>query len=301
MTDRDSINQSTKPPDFLEADRESDNQLLSEKYKKEYSSSLFLNYVSASYKVLMYAGVVVLASWLSYQQGKVDGRGEANLTEINSDNESTVIVPDDPGGLKIPNQDLTIYESGKDEETPEEEQINQTIPSPDAPIMRAEPENEISQSEINQIMEDLSDNKNNQVTDDPEPKKETEEIAVDDQSNNEIAVDDQNNAEEENFVANIAEDLRSVSPSEAIVYRIQLASLTSKIIADNEMLKIQNKLANVLADLELKIYPVEIEGRGTYFRIQAGPINTSKEAKNLCNEIIRLQEKCFVVNLGQVE
>ena len=110
MTDRDSINQSTKPPDFLEADRESDNQLLSEKYKKEYSSSLFLNYVSASYKVLMYAGVVVLASWLSYQQGKVDGRGEANLTEINSDNESTVIVPDDPGGLKIPNQDLTIYE-----------------------------------------------------------------------------------------------------------------------------------------------------------------------------------------------
>ena len=63
----------------------------------------------------------------------------------------------------------------------------------------------------------------------------------------------------------------------------------------------KDKFSNVLNDFELKIYPVNIEGKGMYYRIQAGPIKTSDEAKNLCNELTRLQKKCFVVNLGKVD
>ena len=289
MIERDSNNRPSKPPDFLEVDKDSDNQLLSEKYKKEYSSSLVLNYFSASYKVLMYLGIVVLASWLSYQQGKVDGRSEQNPATITSDNETTTIIPDDPGGLEIPNQNLTIYDSGEDltESSTLNPEENQTMPEPDQPIMSADPETDLSQSEINKIIEDLSDSKKN-----IQASEETQPATVDEK---EIS------SQGEDFVANIAKDLKNEDLNEAGSYRVQLASLTSETIAENELSKMKDKFSNVLNDFELKIYPVNIEGKGMYYRIQAGPIKTSDEAKNLCNELIRLQKKCFVVNLGKVD
>ena len=289
MIERDSNNRPSKPPDFLEVDKDSDNQLLSEKYKKEYSSSLVLNYFSASYKVLMYLGIVVLASWLSYQQGKVDGRSEQNSATITSDNETTTIIPDDPGGLEIPNQNLTIYDSGEDltESSTLNPEENQTMPEPDQPIMSVDPETDLSQSEINKIIEDLSDSKKN-----IQASEETQPATVDEK---EIP------SQVEDFVANIAKDLKNEDLNEVGSYRVQLASLTSETVAENELSKMKDKFSNVLNDFELKIYPVNIEGKGMYYRIQAGPIKTSDEAKNLCNELTRLQKKCFVVNLGKVD
>lgn len=289
MIERDSNNRPSKPPDFLEVDKDSDNQLLSEKYKKEYSSSLVLNYFSASYKVLMYLGIVVLASWLSYQQGKVDGHSEQNPATITSDNETTTIIPDDPGGLEIPNQNLTIYDSGEDltESSTLNPEENQTMPEPDQPIMSVDPETDLSQSEINKIIEDLSDSKKN-----IQASEETQPATVDEK---EIS------SQGEDFVANIAKDLKNEDLNEVGSYRVQLASLTSETVAENELSKMKDKFSNVLNDFELKIYPVNIEGKGMYYRIQAGPIKTSDEAKNLCNELIRLQKKCFVVNLGKVD
>lgn len=289
MIERDSNNRPSKPPDFLEVDKNSDNQLLSEKYKKEYSSSLVLNYFSASYKVLMYLGIVVLASWLSYQQGKVDGHSEQNPATITSDNETTTIIPDDPGGLEIPNQNLTIYDSGEDltESSTLNPEENQTMPEPDQPIMSVDPETDLSQSEINKIIEDLSDSKKN-----IQASEETQPATVDEK---EIS------SQVEDFVANIAKDLKNEDLNEVGSYRVQLASLTSETVAENELSKMKDKFSNVLNDFELKIYPVNIEGKGMYYRIQAGPIKTSDEAKNLCNELTRLQKKCFVVNLGKVD
>tara|TARA_B100000378_G_scaffold172893_1_gene139316 strand:- start:4020 stop:4889 length:870 start_codon:yes stop_codon:yes gene_type:complete len=289
MIERDSNNRPSKPPDFLEVDKNSDNQLLSEKYKKEYSSSLVLNYFSASYKVLMYLGIVVLASWLSYQQGKVDGRSEQNSATITSDKETTTIIPDDPGGLEIPNQNLTIYDSGEDltESSTLNPEENQTMPEPDQPIMSVDPETDLSQSEINKIIEDLSDSKKN-----IQASEETQPATVDEK---EIS------SQVEDFVANIAKDLKNEDLNEVGSYRVQLASLTSETVAENELSKMKDKFSNVLNDFELKIYPVNIEGKGMYYRIQAGPIKTSDEAKNLCNELTRLQKKCFVVNLGKVD
>ena len=289
MIERDSNNRPSKPPDFLEVDKDSDNQLLSEKYKKEYSSSLVLNYFSASYKVLMYLGIVVLASWLSYQQGKVDGRSEQNSATITSDNETTTIIPDDPGGLEIPNQNLTIYDSGEDltESSTLNPEENQTMPEPDQPIMSVDPETDLSQSEINKIIEDLSDSKKN-----IQASEETQPATV---------VEKEISSQGEDFVANIAKDLKNEDLNEVGSYRVQLASLTSETVAENEFSKMKDKFSNVLNDFELKIYPVNIEGKGMYYRIQAGPIKTSDEAKNLCNELTRLQKKCFVVNLGKVD
>ena len=289
MIERDSNNRPSKPPDFLEVDKDSDNQLLSEKYKKEYSSSLVLNYFSVSYKVLMYLGIVVLASWLSYQQGKVDGRSEQNSATITSDNETTTIIPDDPGGLEIPNQNLTIYDWGEDltESSTLNPVENQTMPEPDQPIMSVDPETDLSQSEINKIIEDLSDSKKN-----IQASEETQPATV---------VEKEISSQGEDFVANIAKDLKNEDLNEVGSYRVQLASLTSETVAENELSKMKDKFSNVLNDFELKIYPVNIEGKGMYYRIQAGPIKTSDEAKNLCNELTRLQKKCFVVNLGKVD
>jgi cell division septation protein DedD len=289
MIERDSNNRPSKPPDFLEVDKDSDNQLLSEKYKKEYSSSLVLNYFSVSYKVLMYLGIVVLASWLSYQQGKVDGRSEQNSATITSDKETTTIIPDDPGGLEIPNQNLTIYDSGEDltESSTLNPEENQTMPEPDQPIMSVDPETDLSQSEINKIIEDLSDSKKN-----IQASEETQPATV---------VEKEISSQGEDFVANIAKDLKNEDLNEVGSYRVQLASLTSETVAENELSKMKDKFSNVLNDFELKIYPVNIEGKGMYYRIQAGPIKTSDEAKNLCNELTRLQKKCFVVNLGKVD
>ena len=289
MIERDSNNRPSKPPDFLEVDKDSDNQLLSEKYKKEYSSSLVLNYFSVSYKVLMYLGIVVLASWLSYQQGKVDGYSDQNPATITPDNETTTIIPDDPGGLEIPNQNLTIYDSGEDltESSTLNPEENQTMPEPDQPIMSVDPETDLSQSEINKIIEDLSDSKKN-----IQASEETQPATV---------VEKEISSQGEDFVANIAKDLKNEDLNEVGSYRVQLASLTSETVAENELSKMKDKFSNVLNDFELKIYPVNIEGKGMYYRIQAGPIKTSDEAKNLCNELIRLQKKCFVVNLGKVD
>ena len=161
------------------------------------------------------------------------------------------------------------------------------MPEPDQPIMSVDPETDLSQSEINKIIEDLSDSKKN-----IQASEETQPATVDEK---EIS------SQAEDFVANIAKDLKNEDLNEVGSYRVQLASLTSETVAENELSKMKDKFSNVLNDFELKIYPVNIEGKGMYYRIQAGPIKTSDEAKNLCNELIRLQKKCFVVNLGKVD
>ena len=250
MIERDSNNRPSKPPNFLEVDKNSDNQLLSEKYKKEYSSSLVLNYFSVSYKVLMYLGIVVLASWLSYQQGKVDGRSEQNSATIISDNETTTIIPDDPGGLEIPNQNLTIYDSGEDltESSTLNPEENQTMPEPDQPIMSADPETDLSQSEINKIIEDLSDSKKN-IQASEESKLEVTEPASEE---TQLATVDEKeiSSQGEDFVANIVKDLKNEDLNEVGSYRVQLASLTSETVAENELSKIKDKLAKVQKERE---------------------------------------------------
>ena len=151
----------------------------------------------------------------------------------------------------------------------------------------------------NKIIEDLSDSKKSTQTSEESEFEVTEPASEETQP---VTVDEKEiSSQGEDFVANIAKDLKNEDLNEAGSYRVQLASLTSETIAENELSKMKDKFSNVLNDFELKIYPVNLEGKGMYYRIQAGPIKTSDEAKNLCNELIRLQKKCFVVNLGKVD
>ena len=79
------------------------------------------------------------------------------------------------------------------------------------------------------------------------------------------------------------------------IYRVQIASLRSENAVKQFWLEIKNKYPKMFRNLKFFFVRVEIEGKGTYFRLQLGPLKTSKLARELCQRIRTIKAGCFIV------
>jgi cell division septation protein DedD len=85
-----------------------------------------------------------------------------------------------------------------------------------------------------------------------------------------------------------------LSEPPAGAYVMQLASVRSEETARSEWARMQSEHDLLLGDMPLFIQQVELEGRGTYFRIQTGPFPSRSTAQDLCAQLKTAGQDCLV-------
>ncbi len=78
-------------------------------------------------------------------------------------------------------------------------------------------------------------------------------------------------------------------------YRVQIASLRSAEAARREWAKRVKQSGGTLAGLTLFVKRVDIPKKGTYFRVQAGPLLDKTAARRVCDTLKRRKIGCLVV------
>jgi hypothetical protein len=78
-------------------------------------------------------------------------------------------------------------------------------------------------------------------------------------------------------------------------YRVQLAAVRSQDAAAAEWAKLQ-KANPELGSLQLNVVQVELPDKGTFYRVQAGPLSDQGSADQLCGALKARSQGCIVVH-----
>jgi len=78
-------------------------------------------------------------------------------------------------------------------------------------------------------------------------------------------------------------------------FRVQLAAVRTRAIAQKEWNRIKKKNADVLGKLSLSVMRADLGAKGTYYRLRAGPIASEAKARALCKKLAARKVPCLVI------
>ena len=82
-------------------------------------------------------------------------------------------------------------------------------------------------------------------------------------------------------------------------YRIQLAAARSEKAVKSEWDRLQRRNKDLLGALQLQITKIDLGStKGTFYRLRAGPLSNSSQAKALCERLKQRKLGCLVVKPG---
>ncbi len=84
-------------------------------------------------------------------------------------------------------------------------------------------------------------------------------------------------------------------PKAASAWRIQIAAVASAKAAKKEWQRIASANDDLLSRLKLDILRADLGARGVFYRVQAGPLASEAEARDVCAALLRRKVNCFVV------
>lgn len=76
--------------------------------------------------------------------------------------------------------------------------------------------------------------------------------------------------------------------------RVQLGAYRSEREAETEWKRIRAKFKTALSGKTMMVQPVQVAGKGTMYRLQAGPVASREEAKGLCKKLVAAGQGCFL-------
>ena len=210
--------------------------------------------------IAVVGGLSVLAVF-TYEKGK-NNTIPAKIKIIQAKIGPTKIKPKHPGGMIIPDQDKKIY--SRLNPNVESEKVENLLPAPKVVLPKQE---HIEHKPANKIDKIRSPKK---IPDSSNPIKTREFLGTGNKSG-------------------------LNSKFEGKSYRVQIASLRSEENVKNLWKKIKKKYPKLFQNLNIFIVRAEIKGKGTYFRLQLGPLKSSKPARELCQKIRTIKTGCFIV------
>jgi hypothetical protein len=231
----------------------------------------------------------------SYDKGKMAGN-EGSVPIISAQSGPTKMRPKEPGGMVVPNRDKQVYGRLNVAERPPK--VERLLPPPETVVRRPPPPVPASRvaamsgKSMEQAakklaaIEPAAGNPMAKIPAAP-PVKST--AVIKDSSKG-------NGADKKPMkTAKLATQPKKATKTSSSVYRVQLASVRSQKAAAQAWGRHKFDHAELFGKLEPKIVRVELKGKGTYYRLQAGPLPNAAAARSLCSQAKKRKIGCILV------
>ncbi len=242
--------------------------------------------------LLAFGGVLYLA----YQQGMREGIRNAPPL-IEADGTPMKVVPDDPGGMEIPNTDKLIYDSlnGNDETEPGVEHL---LPRAEEPITMADrpkpnvPVAAPARGELEVLPPPL------EILPDLETLAIVPSVPGQPQSIIPVPVAPSGRQPAAARAAPaVLPDATPAVPTQAAAtgkFVVQIAAFRDRPGAEGEFAELQAAHPDLLGLLSSDIERADLGDRGIYFRLRVGPFETKDAAASLCTRLKGRGQDCIV-------
>jgi len=264
---------------------------------------------------ILVAGVAVIAFgaavWYAYTLGARSG-SPADVPVIAANPSPWKKRPEDPGGLKVANQDKAVFDRLEPElAEPKEERL---LPPPEEPMeppppiptggsMQADATSPLAQDGETPPQDGAAPAAEEAVARDDagaEPATErqpTTDTPAAGAASAETAANETSAAEA--APAEPSREVASLPPAGRAPasggYRIQLAALRSEPDARREWQRIQSANSDLLGNLSMNVERADLGDRGVFYRLQAGPLEDKTLADLLCSKLKGRNLACLVV------
>jgi len=244
-------------------------------------------------------GVVALAGvvWFAYQQGIRSGAEEA-APVITANDEPFKREPKEPGGLDVPHQDKLVF--GRLAPGQIQEPVERLLPPPEEPAERAPSPVEAAAPVVERAPEEVpaavaakEPAKPAAAPEAAAPPSPPEPVVTAPPPPPPPVVAAEPPAAPPAAAPPAAPKPAAVANT-ANAWRVQLASVSSRESALSEWDRMKKRNTDLLGPLNLNVQSVKLD-RGTFFRIQAGPLKDRAAASGLCGKLKSRNQDCLIV------
>lgn len=238
--------------------------------------------------VLSIVAMAVFAGglWFAYVQGTKHAVGTTVQSDgvplIHADTSPTKVKPDKPGGMAIPDQNVSLYN-----EKPGVAPVERLLPPAEQPLPRpAAPPREAAVSPLPSATKPPAESVPPAVPKaaaKPAPAKPVEKAAAPRKGTTAAAAAPQ-------------KATAAAAPAAIAGGRIQvrLASLRTPEEARTEWARLKHENADLLGSLTAVAVRTDLGDKGIYYRIEAGPFANMTAAERLCGEMKRRNLGCIL-------
>ena len=231
--------------------------------------------------MLLFAGGL----WFAYTQGKRDAAGPSSgsVPLIRADDRPTKVKPDQPGGMPIPDQNVTLYR-----DRPGNAGVERLLPPPEQPLPRPAPPPTRAPAPAPPVAAPL-----------PSPAETMPSIPLAPAAAPPGAGEIEDSGPKPSIAPNpIAPPKVATAvpagPGASGKVEVRLGSLRSPEAAKVEWTRLKRENADLLGNLRANAVSVDLGEKGTYYRIVAGPFADSAAAERLCAEMKRRNHGCIL-------
>jgi cell division septation protein DedD len=248
------------------------------------------------------SAIVVFGGLIGYTYMTKSGdSGDGPVPVIRAEQRPMKTRPDDPGGMEVPHQDKEVYdrlarESGAQMTAPKVERL---LPPPEAPLPRptnAPPplESTIPAPPVVEPPPGAVE-----VPQRPAPPAQPPVVATP-PAPSPTPGPAQQQAQAPRAAAPTPPPAAAAPAAPAPAarpggYRVQLASLKTQDDANRALEQLRRTNSDLLGKLPLSVVRADLGARGTFYRVQAGPVGDEASARELCRRLGEKKVGCIVV------
>lgn len=232
-------------------------------------------------KFLLTGGVVAVfvgGLWFAYVQGTRHVSPNVTVQSdgvplLRADPTPTKIKPDQPGGMIVPNQNVSLYN-----DKPAGPTVEKLLPAPEKPMPRPAPPPPpipAPPQDIAPVSEVSPGTPAGSEVTKPDPKAKPP------------------GAEKQASASPPKPDVAAALRPGGI--QVQLGSVRSADAARQEWAKLKQGNADLLGSLKANAVRTDLGEKGIFYRIEAGPFSDSAAAERLCSEMKRRNLGCILV------
>lgn len=237
-------------------------------------------------------GVVVL---YAYNKGRQEGASKAPPV-IQAQEGPVKVRPESPGGMSVPDQDKEVFTRLEADKQPD--RVERLLPPPEKPMEPpAAPAAEQAAS-VEPAAGTPALPKAPELPPPPPPQMTKQDLKIPDPPPPapEKKAEPKKAPEKAPTKTAAKTPAKAPAPSASGRFRIQISSLRSEAALRKNWASLKQKHKDVLGNLPLIVERTVLSGgRGTYYRMQAGPIASRSQATNLCSKLKQRKLGCLVV------
>ncbi|MGB0631177.1 MAG: SPOR domain-containing protein [Alphaproteobacteria bacterium] len=237
-------------------------------------------------------GVVIL---YAYNKGRQEG-ASTSPPVIQAQEGPTKVRPESPGGMKVPNRDKEVFTRLEAEKQPD--RVERLLPPPENPMAPPAPPAAVPAEAANAepAAGTPAPAKAPDLPPPTPPPLSKKDLKIPDAKP--VATKPEKEAAPKKAPVQTAAKTPAKAPAVSASgrYRIQISSLRSEPALRNNWTSLQQKHKDLLGNLPLIVERTVLSGgRGTYYRMQAGPLASRADAASLCSRLKQRKLSCLVV------